>query len=92
MNKQQRIVQLVRNAYGRALESHHQAVAERAAAIAGASAFDKYNPEDGCGGISQNPYNVNRASELEMATKTYLADMREAYDFAVDTFLETDDV
>jgi hypothetical protein len=91
MNKQQRIVKLVRAAYERAHGDHKRADSERAAAHAGAKAWDKYNDQDGIGGLSLNPYNLNRADEAAIAAGNYLADIREAYEYAVDTFLETPD-
>jgi hypothetical protein len=80
-------VKLVRIAYEYAHEEHKRAVAERAAAHAGAKAWDEYNPDDGVGGMSQRPYNLNRVDEAEIAAQNTLADMREAYEHAVDTFL-----
>lgn len=88
MNKQQRIVALVRNAYEQAHERHKHAVAEQAATISGANAWDQYNPDDGIGGFSQNPYNIARMDKRELECRNHLDNMREAYEYAVDTFLK----
>jgi hypothetical protein len=80
-------VKLVRIAYEYAHEEHKRAVAERAAAHAGASAWDDYHHDDGVGSFSQRPYNLDRVNEAVVAAQNTLADMREAYEHAVDTFL-----
>jgi len=89
MNKQQRIVKLVRAAYEQAHEAHKKADVERAAAYAGSSAWDDYHDDDGVGGLSLNPFNLNRVDDAAMATRNHLTNMREAYEYTVDTFLET---
>lgn len=86
-DKRQRIVALVRAEYHRASEAYRKAHAEHMGQVAAANAWDDLNPEDGVGGRSSNPYNVSLASEKENRTKVYAEQMREAYDFAVDTFV-----
>ena len=87
MTKQERIVKLLRSEYERAAESYRKAHAERVGMDAAANAWDQFNPDDGVGGMSQNPHSSGRWSEREEAAKLYAAQMREAYEFAVDTFI-----
>lgn len=88
MNKQQRIVALVRQESDRANAAYRQACIEHAAAIVSANMWDQFNPDDGVGGFGRNPYNIDAASERERVARIYCEQMREAYDFAVDTFIE----
>ena len=83
----QRIVSLVRAEYERASEAYHKAHAERVGMDAAANAWDEFNPEDGVGGMRQNPHAGGRWSEREEAAKLYASRMRQAYELAVDTFV-----
>jgi hypothetical protein len=84
------IVELLRRDLRSAERDHIDAVASMAAAVAGASAWDKANPEDGVGGMSQNPYNVSHAQRQEARTSQKVAEVKAALDYAVDTFIEGD--
>jgi hypothetical protein len=55
--------------------------------IAAANVWDDMNKEDGVGGPSGNPYNVHLASSTDEQARIHAANMKEAYEFAVDTFL-----
>jgi hypothetical protein len=90
MNKQQRIVKLVRTAYESAHTADKEAQVSRAAAYAGSSAWEEYHDDEGVGSFSQNPYDLNRVDDNAIRARNYLENMREAYDFAVDTFLGDD--
>ena len=87
MNSKERIVKLIRAEYERASEAYRKAHAERVGMDAAANAWDQFNPDDGVSGFSQNPHNSNRLSQKEETSKVYAHQMREAYEFAVDTFL-----
>lgn len=87
VSKQERIVALLRVEYHRASEAYRKAHAEHAGAIAAANTWDQHNRDDGVGGVSRNPYNVQTASENDERARVYAAQMREAYEFAVDTFI-----
>jgi hypothetical protein len=87
MDKRQRIVAMLRAEYERASEAYRKAHAERVGMDAAANAWDEFNPDDGIGGMSQNPHSSGRWSEREEAAKLYAAQMREAYEFAVDMFI-----
>jgi len=89
MDKRERIVSLLRTEYHRASESYRHAHAEHMGQVAAANAWDDLNPNDGVGGFKSNPYNVQLASEKEQRARLYAEQMREAYDFAVDTFVST---
>lgn len=87
MDKRQRIVELLRAEYHRASEAYRHAHAEHMGQVAAANAWDQLKTDDGVGGFSSNPYNVSVASEKENRARVYAEQMREAYDFAVDTFV-----
>lgn len=87
MNTQQLIVSILRAEYERASEAYRKSHAERVGMDAAANAWDEFNPHDGVGGMSQNPHLSCRWSEREEAAKLYASQMREAYEFAVDTFI-----
>jgi hypothetical protein len=87
MNKQQRIVGLVRRAYENAVDQHRDAAVARAAAYAGAKTWDEYHNEDVVGPARQNPFDLNRVDQDAINARNYLTNMREAYEHAVDTFL-----
>lgn len=87
MDKRQRIVNILRAEYERASEAYRKAHAERVGMDAAANAWDKFNPNDGIGGMSQNPHNNIKWSQREEEAKLYAAQMKEAYEFAVDTFI-----
>lgn len=89
MNKQERIVAIIRREFTIAMDAHYLAYAERAAAIAGANAWDEFHPDDGVGGFSRNPYNLNAADKKENDARIHKDNMRDAYEFAVDTFLKS---
>lgn len=86
---QQFIVNVLRCTYEDALKNHMTAVSERAAAIAGANAWDDYHKDDGVGGFSQNPYNLNHVDNKVEQCRVALAHAKQALDLAVDTFLNT---
>lgn len=88
LNKKQRIVAILRAEYERASEAYQKAHAERVGMDAAANAWDDFH-SDGIG-MSQNPHSSRRWSEREEAAKLYAAQMREAYEFAVDTFLKNE--
>jgi hypothetical protein len=88
MTSKQLIVAIIRRNWEQAMEAHRTRTVEHAAAIASANAWDQYHPDDGIAGRSQNPYDVGRASENEMSARTYLAQIKAAYDLTVDTFLK----
>lgn len=90
MDKRQLIVSLLRAEYHRASEAYRHAHAEHMGQVAAANAWDRLNPDDGVGGFKSNPYNVQNASDKEDRARVYAAQMREAYDFAVDTFVSAD--
>lgn len=92
MNKQQRIVKILRREYDFKLRDYVQKMAERAAVIAGARVWDQHNPEDGVGGISGNPYKVEAAKEAAEEASQRLSEIQEVLDFAVETFLGEEDV
>jgi hypothetical protein len=95
MDKRQRIVSILRKEYERAAESYRKAHAERVGMDAAANAWERFNDtgrvpcphDDGVGSISQNPHSGGRWSEREQAAKLYASQMREAYEFVVDTFI-----
>lgn len=87
MSKQQVIVNLLRAEFHRASEAYRHAHAEHMGTVAAANAWDDSNPDDGVGGMSANPYNINAASDKEQRCRLYSDQMREAYEFAVDTFI-----
>lgn len=87
MDKRQRIVALLRAEYHRASEAYRHSHAEHMGQVAAANAWDQLKPDDGIGGFRSNPYNVSIASEKENQARLYAEQMREAYDFAVDTFV-----
>jgi hypothetical protein len=84
----QRIVNMLRAEYERATTAFRHAHADRVATDAAANAWDQFNPEDGVGGMSTNPYNANAASRREEEAKIHAAHMKDAYEYAVDTFIE----
>lgn len=88
MNAKQRIVSLIKWEYDRAEREYRSAIAERAATIAAANAWDDYNPMDGVGGMSTNPYITSNADKRENDARVFALQMQEAYDLAVNTFLE----
>ena len=90
LNKKQRIVAILRAEYERASEASRKAHAERVGMDAAANAWDDSNPDNGVGGMSQNPYSSDQWSKREEEAKLYAAQMREAYEFAVDTFLKNE--
>lgn len=90
MSKQKIIVELVRNAYERAVIDSREAHAEKKAAEAGAKEWDRYNPDDGVGGFGQNPYNKPWTLNKDKEASNRMNELREAYNFAVDTFIEDD--
>ena len=87
LNAKQLIIRILREKYELACENHRTKVAEHAACIGAANAWDQYHSDDGIGGMCQNPYNVQRASDVEMQSRNHLSRMKEAYELAVDTFL-----
>lgn len=88
ITKQQRIVGMLRAEYERAEAAHRTAYAERVGMDAAANVWDDLNRNDGVGGIRQNPYNTLTASTREESAKLYASQMREAYEYAVDVFIE----
>lgn len=85
------IVQLVRRHYEMAIRDHREATARHAATVEGRKVWDAYNPNDGVGGMSSCPYNVERdANQLEKTTAA-LSGAQHAYELAIDTFLEESD-
>ncbi len=89
-NAKQRIVSLVRQRYEDAVRSARERHAERVGNRAASDVWERENPDDGVGGFSSNPYR-GRADSLatrEERAKETLALWKEAYDLAVDTFLE----
>ena len=87
MDKRQIIVAMLRAEYERSAEAYRKSHAERVGMDAAANAWDEFNPDDGIGGMSKNPHGSRRWSEREEEAKLYAAQMREAYEFAVDTFI-----
>ena len=87
MDKRQRIISILRAEYERAAKSYRNAHAERVGMDAAANAWDRFNPDDGVGSISQNPHSSGQWSDREQSAKLYASQMREAYEFAVDTFI-----
>lgn len=88
MTPKQRIVAILREKYNEAETNYRRAHAEHMGQIAAANAWDELNKDDGVGGFSSNPYNITNASNKDTAAELYLSQMREAYNFAVDTFVE----
>lgn len=88
MNKQQRIVAIIRAAYEKSVENYRHTHAEWAAEVGAANAWDSLNTMDGIGGMSQNPYNINHAAKRDNEARIHMLNIKECYDFAVDTFLE----
>ncbi len=81
------ILELVGNARECAQTADRRATAAHAAAEAGHKVWDDANPMDGVGGISMNPYDVERArTHLETARKR-LEHLTATYEFAIETFL-----
>lgn len=81
------ILKLVNNDLIRAMTEDRRATADHAATEAGNKAWDKANPEDGCGGISMNPYNVVVSeNSMKLARENHNM-MRKAYEYAVSTFI-----
>jgi hypothetical protein len=87
MDKRQRIVAILRSEYERSTGEYRKAHAERVGRDAAANAWEKFNPDDGIGGRSQNPHSSSRLTDREEEAKFYAAQMRETYEFAVDTFI-----
>jgi hypothetical protein len=87
MDKRQLIVSLLRNECDRACAAYRHAHAEHAGTIASANAWDESNKEGGVGGFSQNPYRVSVAAEKDERCRVYYQQIKDAYEFAVDTFL-----
>jgi hypothetical protein len=87
-HRQQRIVAILRREYEKANEAYRHAHAEHMGAVASANAWDQCNPEDGVGAFGRNPYNIDAASKRDTDARVYAADMRDAYEHAVDTFVE----
>lgn len=81
------ILKLVRDALTTAMRQDRQATADHAATQTGHRIWNEYTPEDGIGGISQNPYNIESAKERMEQTRKHHKVMQAAYDHAVDTFV-----
>lgn len=81
------ILKLVNDAFIRAMREDRRATADHAAAEAGHKVWDQSNPEDGVGGISMNPYNVINAETKMQLARAHHNEMREAYVYAVGTFI-----
>jgi len=90
MTPQRTIINLVRYQLEIAEERYRQATADYAGAVAAHKEWDKSNPDDGVGCMSSNPYNPRRAEEYMKNRQLEYQQLREAYDYAVDTFLEND--
>lgn len=86
-NKAQWIIDLLRLEVARTEKLHLEARASYAGTEAASSVWMSHNSEDGIGGISQNPYNVPQARERAQKAALQADQARQAYDFAVDTFL-----
>lgn len=85
MNAKQRIVSIIEFEYKRALKKYTKSVAEHAASIGAANAWD-----DEVRALDTNPY----TSQIEWRERNmnsyrqHLEEVREAYNLAVQTFLE----
>lgn len=90
MNTRQRIASIIELEYKRALEKYTQSVAEHAAAIGAASAWNEEVKHDSMRAFDRNPY----TSQIEWKERNmnsyrqHLDEVREAYNLAVQTFLE----
>ena len=89
-NKQTMIVTLIRCEHEKAVEAYRRASAERAGMDAAAKVWEETHPDDGVGCFSQNPYVNTGHAEREEAASLYAAEVRDAYKFAVDTFIGHD--
>lgn len=78
------IVRVLRKHLEEATKDHMEASVSHFGCIATYNAWDDLNRDL----VGKNPHDIGRASEREMRARIYLANMQEAYDFAVDTFLE----
>lgn len=87
MNKQQVIVATLRHEYELAVAAYRKAHADHVGMIVSANAWDDHNPDDGVGGMSQNPYNTDISSDKDISARKNYEKLREAYNFAVGTFL-----
>ena len=87
IQSRQTILHLVQHALSTAMQQDRRATADHAATQTGCRIWDEYNSEDGIGGISQNPYNIESAKERMEQTRKHHKVMQAAYDHAVDTFI-----
>jgi len=87
------IVRLMRDYYEQLNRALLDAHVNRAAAIASANTWDDFNKDDGVGGFSTNPYSgqLNQVDQRVEQARIALAKAKDAYDFAVDTFVEETD-
>lgn len=89
MNAKQRIVSIIEFEYKRALEKYTKSVAEHAASIGAANAWDDEVRGDAMRDFDSNPY----TSQIEWRERNmnsyrqHLEEVREAYNLAVQTFL-----
>ena len=84
------IVAIIRKEYEIATTAYRLLHAEHIGIVASANAWDEHNPDDGVGGMSQNPYNIQIASSKDIASRIRVEKVREAYNFAIDTFLDNE--
>lgn len=88
MNAKQRIVAILRREYEQAVTNYRLAHAQHIGIVGAANTWDECNPDDGVGGMSQNPFNITAESNKDNAARIHAENMKEAYDLAVDTFLK----
>lgn len=89
-NEKQIIVDLIGRELERAQRAYTDAIAEHAAHLAGANVWDEHNPDDGCGGMSMNPYRPGQKGDRELDARNYFDTMKRVHKLAIDTFLEDD--
>jgi hypothetical protein len=82
------IMGLVSRHLAMAVKDHTDSQIRLEVAKEGHRIWDKYNPEDGVGFASTNPYNIHNANEQHIKTKEALRIAQEAYDFALNVFLD----
>jgi hypothetical protein len=91
-SNQKLIVSLVRRYAELAKRDYVDAAATHAATMCGARVWNQFNTDDGVGCASRNPYNIESAKNQLTKTSDALMVAESALAYAIDTFLESNDV
>lgn len=90
LEKSQWLIRLVRQVEADAVRSYCGAEATRVGMVAAANVWDENRPDDGIGGMSQNPYarGVDTGGKSSMDARSHMVNAKDLVDFTINRLLK----